>query len=1050
MINIFNKIITFFTGHSSSFFAGYMTEYISSSTSNMMDWIADRLISLLWSVVSFVMTCMDVLQYIAYSFLGLDMSLKDFAELEEKFNMTVLKDTFRALAGLAILLMLVFTIIAVVKQEYENVSSGFAGDGKGKSSNSKLPFITKILRNTVWIFAMPLIVILLFGGVTSILNSFNQALQTTQGSTIASQLLSTSTYEANKYRMYANSGQRIPIVINAYDSSDANIDNLDDMALIIESMEVQSTLRDIATNIVNKSFSDFSSTMVRKNNTLVNNSEYSKLHEQFICTAEQYHVMADFVDYAQQTGLEYYIKSVDDESIDWKYVSSAVFKQGSNELIIEYTNAAVVNNGFQASAASGNSDETYTITYTPAANTSSPISDTLNSIKALLGIGEYGDNVYNVMDRDESFTNLVTWSNEKAFLKLEGLPSKPFNIEDRSTWSETDEILIYEYYRWQNNNSLRNYSIDDLKNGIEWDVQLISYKEYYDYVGLYSEERYYYCIELNKNYYIVEKNEKLTDKFGNAYYVLKAYKDEDIHFLQGAYSTIEKVNSTVTLTLHNGFSINDFSSWNPQDQILVYEYFNDASYSNNLRQYSFSEFYYGKGVTLDYFKITNYDSVGDTSPDCDYCVLLNKTYYELNISKNGLLAVNNNTKLLTKTEDGKTPIYYDYKLNTSINVSTNPEVINNVYVNNRYGLQLNKMKTTIGTSGGYVQKVTVNEDNPAADSFDDLNLANSNDLKYENFTLKLSSNFKYGDLSTWSYRDVFVFWLYCTFGYGNDISYLKNYGIKGEVGKIGGNYCFKIDSIISTPSASEAVYPYIKVSDIELISTESLYFMDVEQTYVENSFTVTNNDVVISKSDTTDKFINDSSVDTYHFEFSNNFSLLDESTWTIQDFILAYCSKLGLINTIENLKVTGYDALMYKGSGGDIYYRFGKDYNSALYLKQTKLKTYFVGGSGEFTSFEAFLRQSITNLKLYQNNADKQNYLLEKQDGSNHWYASYICVDWLKSKTAAGITSNYVDGAAGTTETLKFSSNFEASNYKTWTQADFLLYYIINLYRVHD
>ena len=49
----------------------------------------------------------------------------------------------------------------------------------------------------------------------------------------------------------------------------------------------------------------------------------------------------------------------------------------------------------------------------------------------------------------------------------------------------------------------------------------------------------------------------MTDNFGNAYYVLKAYKDEDIHFLQGAYSTVEK-EGTVKLTLHNGFSINDF------------------------------------------------------------------------------------------------------------------------------------------------------------------------------------------------------------------------------------------------------------------------------------------------------------------------------------------------------------------------------------------------------------------------------------------------------------------------------------------------------------
>ena len=109
---------------------------------------------------------------------------------------------------------------------------------------------------------MPLIVIMLFAGVSSILNSFSLAIRQNQDSTLSSQLLATSTYEANKYRMYANNGQRIPIIINAYDDSKANFDNIDEMAIKISSMEVQQSLRDLATKINDKTLASFNNSVI--------------------------------------------------------------------------------------------------------------------------------------------------------------------------------------------------------------------------------------------------------------------------------------------------------------------------------------------------------------------------------------------------------------------------------------------------------------------------------------------------------------------------------------------------------------------------------------------------------------------------------------------------------------------------------------------------------------------------------------------------------------------------------------------------------------------
>ena len=746
MMNLLGKFVSNITSHSSSFFAGFIGDYASAGITNIVNGIFEFLLQCAWSVISFIMTIMDALEYVAFSFLGINMGVNDFSAIEEKINLDVLTNTYRALFGIAIVFMLIFTIVAIVRQEWSSAASGFVSkDKKGKVvngvSNPKMPFITRLLRNFVIVLIMPLLVFFMFAGVTSVLNSFNMAIKQNQHSTIAGQVLASSTYDANKYRMYANLDQRIPIIINAYDSGEVNYDNIDDMAIKISSLEVQSTLKDLASKMINKTFGSYASTLVQKNNTIYNNEDYSLLHEKFICTPEQYHVMADFVDYAQQSGVTYYIKSIDDEAIEWKYVSSAVYKQSSNELVVEYVNASVANNGNYAKAASIDDVDKYTITYCPTSNVTSPISDALESIKAMLGLGEYGENLYNVMDRQDGFSNLVSWANEKALLKL----SDNFDLEDKTTWTDTDEILIYEYYRWKYNNSLRDYSIDDLKKGIEWDVKLVSYREYYDKIDMYSDEKYHYCICLNKNYYIVHQDELQTDMFGNSYYVLTSHANENFAFLEKEYTMIEE-NATINIGFSSStFDINKINDWTPQDQIILYEYYLDESYRNSLRQYNIEDF--KRGVNLPRFKITNYNSMGSPISTSDV-VLLNNTYYSL---QNGKIDTNGKD-LLTRLDDGKAYVYYHYFLD---------ELKFATYAIEKYGLQ-NDLNRYINTAN-------------SASSFQDLNIEDPTlqDKTYADFTLKLSSNFSYSDITTWSFRDILIFYLYQQ-GYGFDIEYLKN------------------------------------------------------------------------------------------------------------------------------------------------------------------------------------------------------------------------------------------------------------------------------------
>ncbi len=1004
--------ITQFSSHSSSFFAGYFLKYLWTSLLNIVNLLIEIITVLAMYVVKFLMTVMDALEYIAYSFLGINFGVNDFSKLSEYIHLDELMEVFRAVAVLAVVLMLIFTIFAIIKQEWDNAHSGFTKTSQGEDgktiyneTNPKTPFISTAIKNIIMIIIMPLIIYLVFAGTTSILNSFNLAIKQNQNSTISSQIFSSSTYEANKYRIYANNGQRIPIIIKAYDDSEANYDNIDDMAIKIESVEVQQILKGIATNIVNKTFDTFDKSIVSKNNQHYNTTEYSNLYEQFICTPEQYQVMADFVDYAQESGLTYYIKSVDDKSIDWKYVSSAVYSQSTNELTIKYINSNVVNNGYVASAAGSSiTDEEYTMIYTPNADVTTPISDALKSIMAMLGIGDFEDNRYNVMDREEGFTNLVTWSNEKAFLKL----SDNVNIDDlsiRTNWTTTDEILIYEYYRWKYNNCFRDYSLQDLKDGIEWDVKLITYQEYYDIIDAYSGDKYYYAVCLNNNYYLVEKSETETDNLGNPYYFLikeedlKTSNDEVVKFLDQKYSTVEETGLNFTFKLSNGFNINNVTSWSKQDQILIYEYFKDETYRNPLRKYNFNDFLNsGSGASLPIYKITNYSAPG-VAKETVYCVYLNDTYYKLNSSKTAIDVSGGD--LLKNIVNGQVELFYKIILGEKRTLTTKDY--------NRYGLPTSDFSGLLKTT---TQAVA------------DLNLENSQDKKYENYQLKLSSKFSMTDMTTWSFRDIYLLYIHSN-GYGYDTTYLKNYGLKGEVGKLNGKYVYKIEE---TQSSSTTTTKYIEIDTFNKISTECVYSLKLEETLNDNVFTKQNQDIFIEYLETSDILTSNLNAGAYNFAFSYKFKDGDVSTYTIGDLVLMYAQSLGLVGSFSNLKSDGYNALIYK-VGGRTYYQFGKNIDESYFLCINDLSDFMRGDEPLIDKFwnSPVSRLGITNEQI-ENIED--NY-------------DDLCSRFFAPKGTVAISPYTTSSTSGESVTLKFSNNFEASNYNTWTSSDFILYYII-------
>ena len=540
MMNLLSSLILLFkTGlgsvvcHGANFIAGINSGYASLVFNNVLNFLADVALRFIWMVEQFVLGIMEMLELVINEFLGIGTTMNDYLSFAEKneFTSTLVK-VFRALLVVALVLMIIFTIYALIRQEREM----FKNDGGLSGENKKGPIVKKLFISILVAVLLPFTMIIVIGAVNSVLTSFNNAIKTTSNTSIAGQVLATSTYDTNKYRAYAKQNKRIPIVIQAYNVSDYGADQTDDLLFKIKSFTVQNQLKNTAANIAQGMGLSFAESVTYSNNKLSNSSAYADYYENFICTAEQYEAMADFIDYCEITNTNFYIKAVNDPDVEWKYVDSATFNQNEKILTITYKNASKIGaSSLTANALTGNSqsDEVYTLTYSTSYDISSPISDSLDAISALLGINDYKDMLYNTMERDDNFINSVRWANEKVSVHF----SENFDISKKETWTSSDQIIMFEYYNFSNANTFSKYSFDDLsynnRGKVTLDAKKVVYRTYIPEAGAYSHEKEIYCVLINGSYYLVVKSEIEEDEYGNKLFVLKEF--EGVDFLETNY-----------------------------------------------------------------------------------------------------------------------------------------------------------------------------------------------------------------------------------------------------------------------------------------------------------------------------------------------------------------------------------------------------------------------------------------------------------------------------------------------------------------------------------
>ncbi len=1011
--NIFGNI---FTRHSSSFLSSLMIlKFVWTWISNIFAKLINLVVSLMWVIIRWILGVIEAFEYIVNSMLGLKvvdgrmeaMSLSDmftYSDMNMPDFLDGLVKVFKAMVAVAIVFLIIFTIIAIIRQEYANAQEGFekkSKDGKSGVGNDKTGIMAKLFKNLIYIVVLPLSMIFVIVGVNSVLAAFANALGAAKG-TVAGQVLASSTYDANRYRKYATADKRTPIIISAYDTSYYAPDRADSYALQIRSLTVQDKLKKTAEDFANSSFLSFNKSLSYQNNIISNSADYGDYYEQFVCTAEQYQVMADFIDAAELMNLKYSIKSIDDPNISWKYVDDTVYSPAENTLTINYRDASDLNGN-------GKEDDLYTMVYAPSNEITSPIQDALNSIMAMLGAGEYSDNKYNTMERDDSgnFVNLVQWANEKAFIKL----SNSFNPNTHyDNWTKEDQVIIYELSHFSSNNTFGDATVEDMKNGIELDVKQIVYRTYYPEADAYSPDKTIDCVLINGSYYPVKISEDYADNFGNAYYELDV--PDDVNFLSSKYSLLKKSSTPTTLKLSSGFKINDYETWTTSDQIIVYEYYKDLSYNNSLSKFKFSDFS-GVGVTLtnSTYSITQKeDLVGGTmtATTAKNYVLINGTYYALS----GTHLAGSLTKPggFMGTLDTMSKIHYDFKINVNPLDNTDPNYSYYEFV----GANTLVQSATFGPSSGNAEETGV--------------------------SLKLSTNFNYKDISTWTYKDYFIFYLYIKYGVADSLDEILYRGVVGSIYKVTETSFYFVPDKLKTGYTSIA----ISMDSINSISDLNIQrALNVDDILDNNEVDTTTDKLFVNFDESSSIHLKDA--ESKQFMLSEEFDYYDVSTWTVLDLILAYLSSEGVIANLETLKIYGYHAIKFTTEDNGVIYRFGvKDGASTVYLSEDNAKNLLdANGKKLFPSFNAFLRCNAYRFITQYLQLSDNELISTKNDLVNNIFSSYDSYILNSSALAASlIQENFGSLNSVITEYTYINSDFKLTDFSTWTNMDIALYCI--------
>lgn len=283
--------------------------------------ILSYIVEFSYSVVKWLMYATDVIFFYVKQLCGLEMDLTSASTALSKdsdmvFNF-ILSNTgnifniIRSLIGVAIVMIIVFSIIAIVKNSLNSIKSDKPlglGDVGRTAAKSILMLVVVPIFSVMAIVACNVILKALYNA-TNVYNS----------NSLSSSLFSASATPANKYREYALANQRIPVYMNfemQMEIIEKYQEEEDFESLWTYVNSDKNIMDDTHDKLANNSFMTFDEL-----SSASNLSSYYQVYDHdpsqdngvnFNAYRSEYFVMADVIDYAVSSNQTLYIKTIED------------------------------------------------------------------------------------------------------------------------------------------------------------------------------------------------------------------------------------------------------------------------------------------------------------------------------------------------------------------------------------------------------------------------------------------------------------------------------------------------------------------------------------------------------------------------------------------------------------------------------------------------------------------------------------------------------------------------------------------------------------------
>ena len=204
LINLISATIS--SGRSFTFWS-----WLWNIISGLFIWILKAIIGVFYFIIQFVLNIVDLMQYFVKRLIGLDFWGTDKVEtgdyLESDIIFRFIKDdtvqrVFKYMIGIFAVLLIVFTIIAIIKSEYQFATSG--GD------NSKKGTFVNAFKGIFMVIMVPILLTVGIMASNAVLQGIVNAFALNNRITFGGQVFVSSAYDASKYKTYANSNDRYP------------------------------------------------------------------------------------------------------------------------------------------------------------------------------------------------------------------------------------------------------------------------------------------------------------------------------------------------------------------------------------------------------------------------------------------------------------------------------------------------------------------------------------------------------------------------------------------------------------------------------------------------------------------------------------------------------------------------------------------------------------------------------------------------------------------------------------------------------------------------